>query len=94
MSIADCHLAGLDRVGVKAGDRTDFGHFCDTLGGSSGSPILDWSSGLVVGLHHFGFLAGAADPVNQGVVHARILADILQQDKAAHAEMIQPRPSP
>ena len=94
MSIADCHLAGLDRVGVSAGDRSDFGHFCDTLGGSSGSPILDWNSGLVVGLHHFGFPAGTNDPVNQGVVHARILADILQQDKAAHAEMVQPRPTP
>jgi V8-like Glu-specific endopeptidase len=33
---------------------TDFGHKCDTLGGSSGSPILG-SDFTVVGLHHFGF---------------------------------------
>lgn len=33
---------------------TDFGHKCDTLGGSSGSPVLGRDF-AVVGLHHFGF---------------------------------------
>jgi V8-like Glu-specific endopeptidase len=33
---------------------TDFGHKCDTLGGSSGSPVLG-ADFTVVGLHHFGF---------------------------------------
>ena len=35
--------------------KTDFAHKCDTLGGSSGSPIFDDRSLEVVGLHHFGF---------------------------------------
>jgi hypothetical protein len=110
-SVADCQLAGpdrvrvapgstcnngnlpgLDRVGVTPGDRTDFGHLCDTKGGSSGAPVLDWDTGFVVGLHHFGFLETSSDPVNQAVVHSRILQDIARQDKAAHAEMIRPRP--
>jgi V8-like Glu-specific endopeptidase len=36
------------------GANTDFGHKCDTLGGSSGSPVLG-SDFTVVGLHHLGF---------------------------------------
>ena len=34
---------------------TDFGHQCDTLGGSSGSPVLNPLNGQVYGLHHLGF---------------------------------------
>jgi hypothetical protein len=92
VSIADCQLAGLDRVGVTPGDRSDFGHLCDTLGGSSGSPVMDWTTGLVVGLHHFGFHSGSPDPVNQAVTHARILAHVRTADPAAHAEIARPRP--
>jgi len=92
VSIAECTLAGVDRVGVTEGDKSDFGHMCDTLGGSSGSPVMDWESGLVVGLHHFGFVEGSHDPVNQAVTHSRILADILKQNRAAHAEVTRPRP--
>lgn len=33
---------------------SDFAHGCDTLGGSSGSPVLNLA-GDVVGLHHYGF---------------------------------------
>ena len=92
VSMADCQLAGVDRVGVKRDDRSDFGHKCDTLGGSSGSPVMDWDTGLVLGLHHFGFLSGARDPVNQAVTFQRILADIGRKDAAAHAEMTRARP--
>jgi hypothetical protein len=87
VSIADCRVEGIERVGVTRGDRSDFGHLCDTLGGSSGSPVLDWQTGLVIGLHHFGFVAGSPDPVNQAVHRARILADIAAQNQSAHAEV-------
>jgi len=86
-SIADCSTTGADRIGALPGEPTDFGHLCDTLGGSSGSPVLDWSTGAVVGLHHFGFHAGSPDPVNQAVSHARILRDIRVRDAAAFAEV-------
>ena len=32
---------------------TDFAHTCDTLGGSSGSPVFT-TDGRLVGLHHYG----------------------------------------
>jgi V8-like Glu-specific endopeptidase len=33
---------------------TDFYHLCDSSGGSSGSPVMDRTTGEVVGLHHLG----------------------------------------
>jgi hypothetical protein len=33
---------------------TDVSYYCDTDGGSSGSPVLSTASGKVVALHHFG----------------------------------------
>ena len=36
------------------GTGTDTGYFCDTIGGSSGSPVLASSSNNVIALHHFG----------------------------------------
>lgn len=93
VSIADCSISGVQRSGVSAADKTDFGHTCDTLGGSSGSPVLDWTTGRVVGLHHFGFLSGVPDPVNQAVHQQRILAHIKQRDAAAHAEVSAKPPS-
>jgi V8-like Glu-specific endopeptidase len=33
----------------------DFGHFCDSEWGSSGSPVLDFDTGKVVGIHYDGF---------------------------------------
>jgi hypothetical protein len=92
VSIAECVLDGPSRVGVTPGDNTDFGHQCDTLGGSSGSPVMDWKSGLVVGLHHFGFVSGVNHPVNQAVLFTRILEQIRKDDAQAHADMIRPRP--
>ncbi|WP_246722874.1 pre-peptidase C-terminal domain-containing protein [Aliikangiella sp. G2MR2-5] len=36
------------------GTNTDIGYMCDTIGGSSGSPVLAASSNNVIALHHFG----------------------------------------
>jgi len=33
---------------------TDISYYCDTEGGSSGSPVLSRDSDKVVALHHFG----------------------------------------
>ena len=71
----NCAAGTLTLPGREKAD-TDFGHVCDTLGGSSGSPVLGWSTGKVVGLHHLGFVPGVKDPQNQAVHIKQILDDI------------------
>jgi V8-like Glu-specific endopeptidase len=56
ISRKDCSITTVSADGN--GQDTDFGHKCDTLGGSSGSPVLG-ADFTVVGLHHFGFDAAA-----------------------------------
>ena len=48
------------------GQDTDFTHTCDTVGGSSGSPVFD-ESGKVVGLHHYGFKDGGTWTENRAI---------------------------
>jgi Trypsin-like peptidase domain len=77
LSERGCTVAQASVAGVTA-DPTDFEHRCDTLGGSSGSPVLDRTSLNVVGLHHLGFLEGDK-PVNRAVLIADVLAKIRTQ---------------
>ncbi len=92
VSLEGCLVAGLGREGASS-EKTDFGHECDTLGGSSGSPVLDRATGRVVGLHHFGFREGLDEPVNQAVEIARILEDLgTQVDPAVFDEVRQAPP--
>lgn len=66
LSILDCRVRGAQVNGVTP-TLTDFGHLCDTLGGSSGSPVQDITSKKVIGLHHLGFLPNAPRLINQAV---------------------------
>ena len=52
---------------VKDADAARFKHDATTLGGNSGSPVVDLSSGLVVGLHYEGLyrIANYAVPVEK-----------------------------
>ncbi len=54
------------------GEQTDFSHTCDTVGGSSGSPVLN-ESGQVVGLHHYGFGEGGEWEENRAIRMNRII---------------------
>lgn len=65
-------------VAVTAGRAagTDTGYFCDTIGGSSGSPVIAAQTQNAIALHHFGGCT------NQGVLISKIwpqIADIFQQ---------------
>jgi hypothetical protein len=84
VSLLDCTVDGTNVPGVGGGP-TDFGHQCDTEGGSSGSPVLDAGTGSLVGLHHWGFTASDAVPVNQAVHVALILEDL----RTKHPDLFQ-----
>lgn len=54
VSRKDCVVSTMPADGVIPG--SDFGHTCDTMDGSSGSPVLRRADLKVVGLHHWGFV--------------------------------------
>jgi V8-like Glu-specific endopeptidase len=91
-AVGSTSVAGVDDV------LNDFGHVCDTLGGSSGSPVMEATDGTVVGLHHWRWPAGAERPENQAVhitlivkdLTARVEKNTLQQ--AVLDEVTSPRP--
>jgi lysyl endopeptidase len=56
------------------GWHTDLSYYCDTDGGSSGSPVLSRSSHRVIALHHFGGCPNSG--VRMELIHERI-ADLL-----------------
>jgi hypothetical protein len=93
-SVGSTSVAGVDDV------LNDFGHVCDTLGGSSGSPVVESGAGTVVGLHHWRWPDGAKVPENQAV-HIRLVVDDLTMrvkagtlPKAVLDEVTRPRPQP
>ncbi|HSM14757.1 MAG TPA: trypsin-like peptidase domain-containing protein, partial [Thermoanaerobaculia bacterium] len=83
VSILDCAVNGAVVAG-RGGGATDFGHSCDTLGGSSGSPVLDFDDRTVVGLHHLGIAPGSGQPFNRAVHVDLVLADL---EPAVRAEI-------
>jgi len=48
----NCAVADPNYTGYAAG--SDVSYYCDTEGGSSGSPVLSRATNRVVALHHFG----------------------------------------
>lgn len=76
ISLLDCRVQGVQTNGVGS-QATDFGHLCDTLGGSSGSPVQDLHSGKVIGLHHLGFRSDSGNLFNQAV-RIGLIIDLLR----------------
>jgi hypothetical protein len=54
------------------GDGTDLSYYCDTEGGSSGSPVLSRDTNRVIGLHHFG-----------GCPNSAVRIDLIYEELAA-----------
>ncbi|WP_444994536.1 pre-peptidase C-terminal domain-containing protein [Aliikangiella sp. IMCC44359] len=55
-----------------SGTNTDAGYKCDTIGGSSGSPVLARSSHKVVALHHLGNSTSCTTVLNRGALISKI----------------------
>jgi hypothetical protein len=64
-----CEVYSLCRTPCSGG-TCDTGYYCDTQGGSSGSPILAYSDHCVVSLHH------CADCPNRGVPIEEVISDL------------------
>lgn len=67
---SDQNGSGMCQIDVAStggrGANTDTGYFCDTTGGSSGSPVLRTDNNKAIALHHFGGCE------NQGVKMSKI----------------------
>lgn len=97
-SITDCVVAAKLIAGVDLQLLSDFGHHCDTLGGSSGSPVFDLQSRELLGLHHLGFdeqnstvqgkPGSTAQFDNQAVYIEYIVEDIHKQSQSLFNELI------
>jgi len=83
-SIIDCKVDGAILDGISQ-PGTDFGHLCDTLGGSSGSPVI--KDGKVSGLHHLGFDPAGGLLVNRAVRVSLLLADIKSKAPSVAVEI-------
>jgi trypsin-like peptidase len=77
---------------VDPGRLSDFYHLCDTSDGSSGSPIMDEVTGLVVGLHHLGEIDDHSHTVvNLGVRIRRILSQLKVDKPVVYQEVLTAR---
>lgn len=86
VSILDCRVKDAQITGVTK-ELTDFGHLCDTLGGSSGSAVQDINTGKVRGLHHLGFLPESPRLINRAVSLKLIYSYINKYKPAVVAEL-------
>jgi serine protease len=72
-----CHVDELDHDAYAA--DTDLGYYCDSAGGSSGSPVLSGSSHRAIALHHFG-----------GCVNSGVKMSLIWPEVAAHFNGVVP----
>lgn len=74
---SDANTGGVCRIDAPVqngnGTGTDAGYKCDTVGGSSGSPVLSTTSKRVVALHHLG---GCPSGNNSGALISKIWPQI------------------
>jgi len=80
ISIRNCTEVSDGIAGVDPDVVSDFSHLCNTVGGSSGSPVFLASKELI-GLHHLGFTASSTPKtplVNQAVHMSYVIDDLVK----------------
>lgn len=75
VSFKDCKVNAITMIG-RGFTNTDFSHTCDTLGGSSGSPVIRVNGLEVIGLHHLGFDEETSALLNRAVYIEKVIEDI------------------
>jgi len=65
-----CHVYSITEPPCSGSGYSDVGYFCDTEGGSSGSPVLATSTNKVIALHHCANCPNRGVPIN--LVYAEI----------------------
>jgi V8-like Glu-specific endopeptidase len=65
-------------------DRRNIQHQCDTMGGSSGSPLLDRATGYVIGLHW----GAAGDTGSNHAIPMSLILDHLHEAQPAIYERL------
>jgi V8-like Glu-specific endopeptidase len=92
----DCRLERPEEPGLNPARGSDFGHICDTDGGSSGAPILSQTTNEVTGMHHFGFTECNANwsTQNRGVYMDLILDRLREIERGADAGVTEDGPAP
>ncbi|MCP4589542.1 MAG: trypsin-like peptidase domain-containing protein [bacterium] len=60
-----CEVYSLDRPGCSGRPGPDVGYYCDTQGGSSGSPVIGYGDHLVVALHHCAYCPNRGVPIQE-----------------------------
>jgi len=54
-----CNVSTVNQTYGVSAANSQVGYSCDSVGGASGSPIIDAGTGRVIGLHHFGGVGGS-----------------------------------
>jgi hypothetical protein len=83
-SDAQCTGRGTERMFSEDSSIRYLTHGCDTLGGSSGSPILKRDLSSVVAIHYYGF-----QPGKEGLNRAFLISDIIAELKAKKPDLAQ-----
>ncbi len=96
---SDSNAGGICRVddAVRNGflPDTNIGYFCDTSGGSSGSPVISSSSHEVIALHHTGAPAACSSALmNSGVRMDILWPQIMSVFPGQYPPCVLPTPEP
>jgi len=69
-----CSIATINSTYGFSASGSQTGYGCDSEGGSSGSPILDSTTGKVIGLHHYGGVS-STPCLNSATMMSRVCTD-------------------